>query len=137
MHTTRSSGLTRPSCRSRLRPATLAAEAGSQPKPPAPTLAFASSISWSVTWRTTPLHQSSARSALVKLTGRLISIALANVGAGGIDHCEPRPASNKAEFGKLSERLAEAADVAEVSARHQDPVGHFPAQRFEHAEHDR
>ena len=38
---------------------------------------------------------------------------------------------------QLVKRLAEGARVAEVSAGHDDPVGHFPAQRFEHAEHDR
>ena len=38
-------------------------------QPPAPTLALASSISWSLTSRTTPLHRSRARRALGKFTG--------------------------------------------------------------------
>ena len=38
---------------------------------------------------------------------------------------------------QLDERLAEGADVAQVAAGHDDPVGHFPAQRLQHAEHDR
>ena len=49
-----------PSCTSFRSPATLAALAGSQPSPPAPTFAFASRISWSVASRTTPPHRSSA-----------------------------------------------------------------------------
>ena len=43
-----------PSATSSFAPATLAALAGSQPRPPAPTWALASRISWSVTSRTTP-----------------------------------------------------------------------------------
>ena len=38
---------------------------------------------------------------------------------------------------QLVERLAEGAGVAQVSAGHDDPVGRLPAQRFQHAEHDR
>ena len=68
-----------PSRRSSRAPATLAAEAGSQPRPPAPTLALASSMSWSLASRTTPPQRSNARSALARLTGRLISMALAMV----------------------------------------------------------
>ena len=60
---------------------TLAALAGSQPKPPAPTCAFASRISVSVASRTTPPQRSRARSAFGRFTGRLISIALASVSA--------------------------------------------------------
>ena len=70
-----------PSSRSRLAPATLAALAGSQPRPPAPTRALASMISWSVTWRTTPSQKSSARRHFFRFTGRLISMAEAIVEA--------------------------------------------------------
>ena len=38
---------------------------------------------------------------------------------------------------QLDERLAERAGVAQVAAGHDDPVGHLPAQGFEHAVHDR
>jgi len=62
-------------------PATLAALAGSQPSPPVPTRAFASMISWSLTWRTTPSQKSSARRHFLRFTGRLISIAEAIVEA--------------------------------------------------------
>ena len=62
-------------------PATLAALAGSQPSPPAPTWALASRISWSSRCRTTPFIHSSARRHFVRFTGRLISIALAIVDA--------------------------------------------------------
>ena len=81
MQTTRSEGAITPSSRSRLAPATLAALAGSQPSPPAPTLAFASMISWSETMVTTPLLNSRALRHFFKLTGRLISIADATVEA--------------------------------------------------------
>ena len=157
-------------------PATLAALAGSQPKPPAPTWALASRISWSVTSRTTPLQTSRARRHLSRFTGRLISMALAivearraagvelgvvvvgdrrvgpaavpaqaallvqlveRVGAGGVDHGQPRHAVDQAELVQLGEGLAERAGVAQVAAGHDDPVGHLPAQAFEHAEHDR
>ena len=61
--------------------ATLAALAGSQPRPPAPTLALASRISWSVTCRTTPSQTSRARRHFLRFTGRLISMAEAIVEA--------------------------------------------------------
>ena len=81
MHTTRSDGAITPSSRKRLAPATLAALAGSQPSPPAPTRALASMISWSETILTTPLQNSSARRHFFRFTGRLISIADATVEA--------------------------------------------------------
>ena len=74
-------GRSRLPCTSFSSPATLAALAGSQPRPPAPTFAFASRISWSVASRTTPPQRSSARSAFGRFTGRLISMALASVSA--------------------------------------------------------
>ena len=46
-------------------------------------------------------------------------------------------AFDQAQLGQLDERLAEGADVAEVAAGHDDPVGHLPAQRLQHAVHDR
>ena len=44
---------------------------------------------------------------------------------------------HQAQLDQLAERLAERADVAQVAARHDDPVGHLPAQGLEHAVHDR
>ena len=79
--TTRSEGAITPSSRSRLAPATLAALAGSQPSPPAPTRALASMISWSLTICTTPSQKSSARRHFFRFTGRLISMAEAIVDA--------------------------------------------------------
>ena len=81
MQTTESDGAITPSSRSFFAPATLAALAGSQPRPPAPTQALASMISWSETWRTTPSQKSSARRHFLRFTGRLISIAEAMVEA--------------------------------------------------------
>ena len=156
----------RPPARSFRAPATLAADAGSQPRPPAPTFALASRISWSVASRTTPPQRSSARSAFGRFTGRLISMALAivsargslassaaivavdlglvrpaavpaqavllvelieRVGPGRVDDGQPRRPVDQAQLRQLDERLAERADVAEVAARHDDPVRHLPA----------
>ena len=38
---------------------------------------------------------------------------------------------------QLDERLAEGAAIAQVAAGNHDPVGHLPAQRFQHPIHDR
>ena len=35
---------------------------------------------------------------------------------------------------QLVKRLAERAAVAEVAAGHDDPIGHLPAEAFEHAD---
>ena len=59
------------------------------------------------------------------------------VGAGGVDHGQPRHAVDQAELVQFVKRFAERARVAEVAAGHDDPIGHFPLEAFEHAEHDR
>ena len=59
------------------------------------------------------------------------------VGAGGIDHGQPRHPVDEADLPQLGEGFAEGARVAKVAARHHDPVGHLPPQRLEHAKHDR
>ena len=79
MQTTDSPGLMTCSSSSRRKPATLAALAGSQPNPYRATRARCSRISSSLTSRTTPSMKCNARNALGRLTGRLISIALATV----------------------------------------------------------
>src|SRR6185437_7196988 len=66
---------------------------------------------------------------LVKLVER--------IGAGGVDHGQPRNAIDQAKLLQLGEGFAEGAGAAEVPARHDDPVGNLPAQGFKHAEHDR
>jgi len=62
-----------------LKPAIVAAEAGSQPSPCLPMIAFASRISSSVTARQTALQISIDRRHFFRLTGRDISIAEAQV----------------------------------------------------------
>ena len=47
-----------------------------------------------------------------------------------------RRALHQAELPELDEGLAKRADVAQVAARHHDPVRHLPAQGFQHPEHD-
>lgn len=59
------------------------------------------------------------------------------VGTGGIDDCQTRDAVDEAEFFQFHERLAKRAAVAQIATGDDDPVGDFPPQRFEHAEHDR
>ena len=50
---------------------------------------------------------------------------------GRVHDRQPRHLIDEAEFGEFEERLTKAGDVAKVAARHDDPVGHFPAQRLE------
>jgi hypothetical protein len=57
--------------------------------------------------------------------------------AGGVNYREPRNASNQSEFREFGESLREARRVAEIAARHDNPIRHLPPQRFQHAEHDR
>ena len=59
------------------------------------------------------------------------------VGAGRVDHRQPRHALDQPERLEFGKRLAEGARVAQVAARHDDPVGRLPRERLEHAEHDR
>ena len=59
------------------------------------------------------------------------------VGAGGVDHGQPGNAVDQAELAKFGEGLAEGARVAEVAARHHDPVGNLPPHRLEHPIHNR
>ena len=59
------------------------------------------------------------------------------IGPGGIDHRQPRDAVDQAQLVQLVEGLAEGAGVAQVAAGDDDPVGHFPAQAFQHPVHDR
>ena len=63
--------------------------------------------------------------------------AVERVRAGGVDDRQARHALEQAEVLQLDERLAEGADVAEVAAGHDDPVGRLPGQRLEDAVHDR
>ncbi len=69
-----SSGFMIPSAVRFFRPAMVAAEAGSHPRPNLPMTAFASRISSSVTARTIPLQTSIARRHFLRFTGREISI---------------------------------------------------------------
>ena len=67
----------------------------------------------------------------------LLEELIQRVRAGGIDDRQTRDAIDEAQLFQLGERLAERARVAEVPARHHDPIGDFPVQTFEHSEHDR
>jgi hypothetical protein len=59
------------------------------------------------------------------------------IGAARVDHGQPRQAVDQSQAVQFRKRFAEGARVAQVAARHHDPVGHFPTQRLEHPVHDR
>ena len=55
---------------------------------------------------------------------------------GGVDDGQARDRSDQAELEQFDERLAEGADVAEIAAGDDDPVGDFPVEGLEDAVHD-
>ncbi len=59
------------------------------------------------------------------------------VGAGGIDDGQAWNAGDQSMFLQFHERFAKRAAVAQVSAGNNDPIGNFPTQCFQDAEHDR
>ncbi len=166
MQTTRSLGAITPSSRSSLAPATLAALAGSQPRPFAPTWALASSICSSLTSRTTPSQHSRARRHFHKIHRTIDLDGAGNrrraavgrrrarrsncrmiwssgrppfqrrprcsykfiqrVGPGRVDHGQARHAIDQPQLVQFVKRLAKRAAVAQVAARHDDPIRHLP-----------
>ena len=59
------------------------------------------------------------------------------VGAAGVDHGDTGDAVDQSVTFEFGEGFAEGAAVSEVTAGHDDPIGDFPAEGLEDAEHDR
>ncbi len=59
------------------------------------------------------------------------------VGPRSVDYRKPRQSIDQPELLQFDKGFAERAGVAEISAGDDDPIGHFPPQCFQHAEHDR
>ena len=68
---------------------------------------------------------------------RCSTSSVKRVGAVGVDDRQPRNPIDQTKLVQLVERLAERARIAEVSAGTDDPIGRLPAERFQHAKHDR
>ena len=141
-------------------PASVAAEAGSQPMPHWPMIAFASAISCSVTRSTTPFVVSISNCAFGHDTGSPILIAVASVSGCSLRNemrlppslaCIRRKGdapsacttarrgsrSMKPEFVHLAQPFAEGRNVAEIAAGQHDPIRHVPVALVHHLDHDR
>jgi hypothetical protein len=88
-------------------------------------------------WRIVAIDRDWSRLAAVPAQPLLLVQLIEACSPGGVDHRQPRDAGDQAQARAARERLAERAGVAEVPAGHDDPVGHLPAQRLQHAVHDR
>ena len=75
-------------------------------------------------------------SAAVPAEAFVVDQAIERVGSGGVDDGQARDFFDQAQFEEFGEGLAERAGVAEVAAGYDNPVGNFPVERFEDAEHD-
>ena len=140
-------------------PASVAAIAGSQPMPQRPMIAFASAISCSVTFSTTPPEVATSCSAFGQETGSPILIAVASVcgsvnggaartvgavhqvverrGAFGLNHGEARQLADEAELVQFAQSLAECRRIAEIAAGQNDPIRRSPIALVQHLDHDR
>ncbi len=59
-----------------------------------------------------------------------------SVGSGRVNYRHPRHLINQAQLFQLREGLAEGAGVAEIPARHYNPVRHLPAEALDDAIHN-